>query len=77
MPAVLEHVAKEAMDLPPRQRLVLAELLLESADGSVDPDSEAAWEIEIGDRIRALDAGQVKGIAFEEVMKAAEQRLMP
>ena len=77
MPKALEEVTKEAMDLPPRQRLALAEFLLQSTDAATDPDAEAAWDSEISDRIRAIDEGRVTGVAYEEVMRAAERRLAP
>jgi putative addiction module component (TIGR02574 family) len=77
MPKALEEVTKEAMDLPPHQRLALASFLLESADAALDPDAEAAWDSEIGDRIRAVDEGRVTGIAYEDVMREAERRLAP
>ena len=44
MPATLEQVTKEAMDLSPRQKLALAEFLLESADATTDREAEAARE---------------------------------
>lgn len=77
MPTALELVTKEAMDLPPRQKLALAEFLLESAEGSADPEADAAWESELGARIQAVDEGRVAGVAYEDVMRAAERRLMP
>ena len=77
MPKALEEVTKEAMSLPPRQRLALAGLLLESTDAAADPEAEAAWESEIGERIRAIDEGRVTGVTYEEVMRAAERRLAP
>lgn len=77
MPKALEEVTKEAMDLPPRQRLALAEFLLQSADAAADPEAEAAWDSEIRDRIRAIDEGRVTGVSYEDVMKAAERRLAP
>ena len=77
MPKALEEVTKEAMDLPPRQKLALAGLLLESADEAADPEAEAAWDSEICDRIRAIDEGLVAGIAYEAVMREAERRLAP
>ncbi len=77
MPTALEQVTKDAMDLPPRQKLALAEFLMESADAGADPEAEAAWDSEIRDRIRAIDAGRVTGVSYEAVMHAAEQRLMP
>jgi putative addiction module component (TIGR02574 family) len=77
MPKGLEEVTKEAMDLPPRQRLALAEFLLESADAAADPEAEAAWDSEIRDRILAIDEGRVTGVAYEDVMRAAERRVAP
>ena len=77
MPKALEEVTKEAMELPPRQRLALAGFLLESTDAAIDPEAEAAWDSEIRERIRAIDEGRVTGIAYEDVMRAAEKRLAP
>lgn len=77
MPKALEEITKDAMDLPPRQRLALAEFLLESADAAADSEAEAAWDSEIRDRIRAIDEGRVAGIAYEDVMREAERRLSP
>jgi len=77
MPKALEEVTKQAMDLPPRQRLALASVLLESAEAASDPDAEAAWDSEIRDRIREIDEGRVTGIAYTDVMQEAERRLAP
>ncbi len=77
MPATLEQVTKEAMDLSPREKLALAEFLLESADAAADPEAEAAWDSEIRDRIRAIDEGRVVGVPYEDVMRSAEARLVP
>ena len=77
MPATLEQVTKEAMDLSPRQKLALAEFLLESADAVIDPEAEAAWDGEIRDRIQAIDEGRVVGVSYEDVMRSAEARLVP
>ena len=77
MPTALEQVTKEAMGLSSRQKLALAEFLMESADGAADPAAEAAWDAEIRDRIRAIDEGRVTGVAYEDVMRAAEVRLVP
>ncbi len=77
MPATLEQVTKEAMDLSPRQKFALAEFLLESADATTDPEAEAAWDAEIRDRIRAIDEGHIVGVTYEDVMRSAEARLVP
>jgi hypothetical protein len=77
MPKALEEVTKEAMDLPPHQRLALASLLLENADAAGDPDAETSWDSEIRDRIREIDEGRVTGVAYADVMRDAERRSAP
>jgi putative addiction module component (TIGR02574 family) len=75
MPVSLEEVTKVAMDLPPQQKLALAELLLQTAELAADTDGEIAWEAELSDRIREIDAGRETGVSYEEVMRSAEARL--
>jgi hypothetical protein len=77
MAKAFEEVTKEAMELPPQQRLALAGFLLEHVDAASDPDAEAAWDSEIGDRIREIDEGRVAGIGYADVMQEAERRLAP
>ena len=71
MPRAFEEITKAAMNLPPRQRLALASVLLESADAASDPEAETAWDSEIRDRIQAIDEGRVTGVAYEDVMREA------
>lgn len=76
MPAALDQIAKEAMDLTPHQKLALAGLLLVSAEAEeTHPEADAAWETEIRERIRAIDDGKVAGVGYDEVMRAAETQL--
>ena len=75
MATSLEQVTREAIDLPPRQKLALAEFLLESVESTADPEAEEAWDSGIRDRIRAIDEGRVVGVAYEDVMRSAETRL--
>ncbi len=77
MPVTLEDITKEAMGLPQRQKLALAEFLLESAEAATEPEAEAAWDLEIRDRIRAIDEGRIVGVPYEDVMRSAEERLAP
>ena len=73
----LEEITKEAVQLPRRQRLALAGLLLELDDYSDDPQIEAAWEQEILERIQAVDNGTSVGVSLEDAMSEAENRLTP
>ncbi len=60
---------KEALKLPPEARAALAGYLLESLDQEVDEGTEAAWQVEIGRRLRELDSGKVKPIRWSEARR--------
>jgi predicted GTPase len=73
MLATLEEITQQVLQLPSRQRLVLAGLLLEMGDASDHSDVDDAWEQEIQDRIKAVDSGAVAGISYSDVMREADQ----
>ena len=78
MSAALEEITKEALKLSRQQRLVLVGFLLEiDTPSSNDPEVEAVWEREILARIQAIDDGTASGVSYEEVMRAAQDRLAP
>ena len=77
MPATLEDITQQVLQLPARQRLVLAGFLLEMGDAGDHPEVDEAWEQEIQDRIKAVDSGAVTGISYSDVMREADQRLAP
>ncbi len=71
MPTPIEVVEAEAMKLTPRERAELADRLWMSAEpnsGAVD----AACVLEIEQRIRQIDAGEVVCVPWEHVV--AEMR---
>lgn len=59
-----KKVLQEALRLPAEARAALAGHLLESLDGAVDEDAEAAWSKEIARRIDDLDKGKVKTVPW-------------
>ncbi len=71
----LEDVAREAIGLPRHQRLSLARLLIDLDDPGSDADVEAAWDVEIQARVRAVQEGCVEGIPYEEVLARVDRRL--
>jgi putative addiction module component (TIGR02574 family) len=78
MSVALEDITREALKLSREQRLALAGFLLEIDDPTAsDPEVEAVWEQEILARIRAIDDGTASGVPYEEVMRAAQERLAP
>jgi len=60
---------KEALKLPPEARAALAGSLLESLEEPLDPESEAAWEIEIATRLKDLDASSARLIPWSEARR--------
>ena len=76
MASSLEEVTQEAVKLPRQQRLALVGVLLELDRGD-EADAEATWEHEILARIQAVDEGTATAVSYEEVMRAAEDRLAP
>ena len=75
MPATLEDMTQQVLQLPVRQRLALAGFLLEMDDASDQSEVEEVWEKEIQERIQAIDSGSAMGIAYSGVMSEADQRL--
>ncbi len=71
----LEDVARESIELPRHQRLSLARLLIDLDDPGSDADVEAAWDVEIQARVRAVQEGRVEGIPYEEVLARVDRRL--
>ena len=72
----LADIAKEALELPPVQRLTLARVLLDLTEDDRDysPEAEAAWEEEICSRIEAVKAGTARSRPFDEVFADLDRR---
>jgi putative addiction module component (TIGR02574 family) len=58
-----------ALQLPESDRAELAAWLIESLDADVDDDIDAAWQVEIQQRIEQLDSGRVAGVPWPEARK--------
>ena len=72
----LSDIAKDALELPPSQRLLLARILLDVSEPDRDfsPEVEAAWEEEIGRRIEAVKAGSAQSKSFDQVFAEIDRR---
>jgi len=67
MPDSLETISREALVLPPDQRVALAHRLLASVEPAPESGTEAAWGTEIRRRIAQFDAGESQPIPAGEV----------
>jgi putative addiction module component (TIGR02574 family) len=57
----------EALRLPDEERAALAGELIQSLDTEID--AEAAWSVEIRERLDRLDAGNAKTIPWSEARR--------
>ena len=73
---MLAEIARDALELPPVQRLTLARILLDVSEEDVDfsPEAEAAWEEEICRRMKAVQAGTAHARSSEETFADLERR---
>ena len=75
MAANFDDLIKDALSLPPGERAMLADHLLEILDREDQKTIDAAWAEEAERRARAIDEGRAKLIPGEQVM--AELRARP
>ena len=63
------ELLKRVLALPPEVRAALAGSLIDSLDDEIDDGVEAAWEIEIAQRLRDVEAGKVTLVPWSEARR--------
>jgi putative addiction module component (TIGR02574 family) len=71
----LDELMKQAMSLPPEDREILANSLIESLDHPVDEGVVAAWQEEVVRRMDDIDSGKVKTVPWEQVRRKGQEIL--
>jgi hypothetical protein len=71
----LERIASEALLLPKDQRFTLAHRILASVQPEMPADVEAAWDLEIRERIGRYDAGRTVAVSGQGVFAELDKRL--
>lgn len=71
-----EAVLADALRLDLEARAQVATELLASLDGPADPNTEAAWALEIERRVAAIEAGTVKLEPWEDVKRRVEREIL-
>ena len=61
-----ENILEKALKMSPNERVVLAELILDSIDHEEDSIREL-WLSEVKNRIKAVNEGEAKLLDFEEL----------
>jgi len=67
MIAKVDEVLKQALEMGPSDRALLAERLIASLDPEPDDDVEVAWQVEIARRLEEMESGKLKLIPWETV----------
>jgi len=76
MPKTLNEITKDAAELPPREQLKLARILLDLSEESPEPVDEVqeAWDHDISRRLQELRSGKVKGVPLQQVKEKIERQ---
>lgn len=69
------ELSQRAKELAPEDRARLAEELLASLEGELEPDVDAAWDAELVKRIADVDSGAVKLLPADEVFERVRHSL--
>ena len=71
----LDTIASEALLLPKDQRFTLAHRILASVEPEMPDDVEAAWDLEIRERIGRYDGGRTVTVSGQRVFAELDKRL--
>jgi putative addiction module component (TIGR02574 family) len=80
MTHAVNNILGTALALSPRERAEIASRLIESLEGAPPTSDEqaaidAAWDAEIGRRVKQIDDGTVKLVDADEVFASARAKL--
>ena len=71
----LDQLTADAMELPLRDRVQLAQRLISTLDGEVEAGTEALWFAEAERRLEELRSGKVEGIESDDAFRSAREAL--
>jgi putative addiction module component (TIGR02574 family) len=63
------ELLEKALALPDNERAELAGNLISSLDATVDPEVDAAWQVEVVRRLHEVQSGKAGTITWEEVQQ--------
>ncbi|HEU4710978.1 MAG TPA: addiction module protein [Pyrinomonadaceae bacterium] len=77
MSTQFDRIVADAMKLPLRDRVRLAQQLVSTIDDQTDTDVEGLWFDEAERRLEELHTGKVEGIDADEAFRRAREDLTP
>ena len=75
MPDLVSELSQRARELVPEDRARLAEELLASLEGQLEPEVDSAWDEELRKRIADIEGGAVKLVPAGEIFAQARRAL--
>ena len=75
MSSNFDQLTADAMKLPLRDRVQLAQRLVSTLDDEVEGDTEALWFAEAERRLEELRTGKVQGIDSDDAFRTAREAL--
>jgi putative addiction module component (TIGR02574 family) len=75
MSSNLDQLTADAMKLPLRDRVKLAQRLVSTLDGEVETGAEELWFAEAERRLEELRSGKVEGIDSDDAFRTAREAL--
>ena len=69
----LDQLTADAMKLPLRDRVQLAQRLVSTIDDEIEPETEALWFAEAERRLEELRTGKVQGIDSDVPLELREK----
>ena len=71
----LDQLTSDAMKLPLRERVKLAQRLVSTLDDEIEIETEAMWFAEAERRLEELRSGKVQGINSDDAFQIARETL--
>lgn len=75
MSSNLDQLTADAMKLPLRDRVQLAQRLVETLDDEVEMGAEELWFAEAERRLEELHSGKVEGVDSDDAFRTAREAL--
>lgn len=75
MSSNLDQLTADAMKLPLRDRVQLAQRLVSTLEDEIEADTEALWFVEAERRLEELRSGKVQGVNADDAFRTAREAL--
>lgn len=71
----LSELTEIALNFPADQQAELAKTLCESLNETLDPRLEELWRLELAERIRQTEAGEIEPVSANDARRLAREKV--